>query len=64
MTVASSTNWQVMGMGMPQRRPVRRVLWPNAAVLAVTIMASALSSQGGRPTLGGDYLAQDLPGDK
>lgn len=44
MTAASSINGQVMGMGMPERRAIRRILGPYP-IIVVTIMASALSSR-------------------
>ncbi|MEE8306850.1 MAG: hypothetical protein V3R81_06265 [Gammaproteobacteria bacterium] len=56
MTVAHSTNWQVMDMGMPERRPARRSLGPDS-VTVLTITADALSSQGEKPISGGDYRA-------
>lgn len=56
MTVARSTNWQVMDMGMPERRRARRSLGPDS-VTVLTITADALSSWGGKPISGGDYLA-------
>jgi len=56
MTVAGSTNWQVMDMGMPERRCARRSLGPDS-VTVLTITAAALSSRGGKPISGGDYLA-------
>jgi len=68
MTVAQKLNRQVMAMGMPGRRPTRRILW-HYAVIAVTTMTSALSScalaadpasarkRGGKPISGGDNLA-------
>ena len=66
MTAASSINRQVMGMGMPERRPARRSLGPYP-IIVVTITAAALSSRafaadpaaarkrGGEPISGGDY---------
>ena len=56
MTVARSTNWQVMGMGMLERRPARRNSEPDLEMV-LTITAAALSSPGGKPISGGDYLA-------
>ena len=56
MTVARSINWQAMDMGMPERRPARRSLGPDS-VTVLTITTDALSSRGGKPISGGDYLA-------
>jgi len=56
MTVARSTNWQVMGMGMPERRCARRNSEPDSETV-LTITAAALSSWGGKPISGGDYIA-------
>ncbi len=56
MTVVRSTNWQVMDMGMPERRCARRNLGPDL-VTVLTITAAALSLWGGKPISGGDYLA-------
>jgi len=56
MTVAGSTDWQVMGMGMPQRQPFWCALEPYPT-MTVIITASAPSSQGEEPISGGDYFA-------